>query len=121
MISRESILCKTPALAREEVAVPEWGGSVWARTLTGAERDRLEIEWTDTARVNFRARLVAYTACDGDGVNLFTVGDIPALGRQPTSALSRVCDVAFRLNLFTAGDQEDLRKNSESGPPDDPS
>lgn len=118
MLSRESILGKAPVLAREEVQVPEWGGSVWVRTLTGTERDRLEFEWSDTKRVNFRARLAAYSVCGENGENLFTPGDIPKLGTQPSSALSRVCDVAFRLNLFTKDDVEELAKNSDGGPSD---
>lgn len=119
MLTRESIFGTLPKLHREEVSVPEWGGSVWVRVLTGAERDRLEIQWGETKRHNFRARLVAYATCDEKGKNLFTEQDIQALGHQPTSALCRVCDVAFRLNLFTRDDVEELQKNSESGPSGD--
>lgn len=116
MLSRDSILNKPPQFPREEVPVPEWGGSVMVRCLSGAERDKLEVEWESTRRVNFRARLVAYATCDDQGKPLFLPNDIPSLGQQPASALSRICDVAFRLNAFTRADVEELEKNSGTDP-----
>jgi hypothetical protein len=116
MLSRDAILNKAPQFPREEVQVPEWGGSVMVRCLSGAERDKLEVEWESTKRVNFRARLVAYAACDDQGKPLFLTNDIPSLGQQPASALSRICDVAFKLNAFTKSDVEELEKNSGTDP-----
>jgi len=118
-LSRESILSRAPELPREEVPVPEWGGSVFVRTLTASERDRLETDWERTARVHFRARLVRFTVCDDAGKDLFRDVDIAVLGAHSTAAISRLTDVAFRLNKFTKTDVEELEKNSESGQPGD--
>ena len=35
-LSRSQILSKKDNLPRQEVLVPEWEGSVWVRSLTGA-------------------------------------------------------------------------------------
>ncbi len=115
MLSRADILKLTPQFPREEVQVPEWGGSVWVRTLSAAERDKLEAEWERTKRVNFRARLALYTLCDQNGVALMQEQDLHTLGNQASSALNRITEVAFRLNGFTKADEADLEKNSESG------
>ena len=116
MLTRDQILSVVPALPRQAVPVPEWHGSVNVRVLTGAERDRLEVEWEQTKRVNFRARLALYTVCDDTGKNLFQPQDLAVLAIQPTTVLSRIADVAFPLNRFTKEDVEELEKNSETDP-----
>ena len=110
-LTREAILAKTVILPREEVYIPEWGDSIFVRCLTGWERDQLELEWDRSKRRNFRARLAVATVCDAEGNDLFELKDIEFLGRQPSSILSRIADVAFMLNKFTKEDQEELEKN----------
>ncbi len=114
-LDRESILKQAPVLPRELVTVPEWGGDVYVRTLSASERDQLEMQWEKTKRVHFRARLVYYCACDEQGKDLFREEDVPVLGGHSTSAITRVCDVAFRLNKFTREEVEELEKNSRNG------
>jgi len=41
LLTRDAIL-EAQDLQHEEVYIPEWGGSVRVRTLTGAERDAFE-------------------------------------------------------------------------------
>jgi hypothetical protein len=115
ILNRESILQRAPVLPRELVAVPEWGGDVWVRTLSASERDQLEMEWEKSKRIHFRARLVYYCACDEQGADLFKQEDIAILGAHSTAAITRVCDVAFRLNKFTREDIEELEKKSVNG------
>lgn len=117
-LDRNAILFsgKPPVLPREEVDVPEWGGSVWVRTLSAFERDELERAWEATKRRNFRARLVVATVCDEHGKDIFELGDIEALGRHASTTLGRVFEVAVRLNKFTRDEVEDLEKNSASTP-----
>jgi hypothetical protein len=114
-LDRQSILACADTLPRELVNVPEWGGDVWVRTLSASERDQLEMQWEKTKRVHFRARVVYYCACDEQGRDLFREEDIPVLGAKSTTAVAKVCDVAFRLNRFTREDIEDLEKNSPNG------
>jgi hypothetical protein len=115
ILSREGILSQSPILPREELEIPEWGGSIFVRMLSASERDQLEIQWERTKRVHFRARLVYYCACTAEGADLFREEDIPILGAQPTSAVARICDLAFKINKFTKDDVEELEKNSPNG------
>lgn len=115
-LDRQTILSKTPQLARERVNVPAWGGDVYVRELTAWERDSLEVSWEKTKRHNFRARLAVATVCDEQGEDLFGLKDIEALGKHPSTALVAIADVAFRVNKFTKEEVEELEKNSESGP-----
>lgn len=103
----------------EEVEVPEWGGSVFVRGLTGAERDEYEASMVQFqgSKVksmeirNIRARMAAYAICDADGNRVFSSSDVLALSKKSAAALDRIMTVAARLSGMTAEDQESLRKN----------
>lgn len=118
MLDKESILAAED-LRTEEVQVPEWGGSVYVRTLTGKERDAWEATLLDgtgrNRRVkldNIRASLAAATICDAQGKQLFGPEDVAALGEKSALALDRVFEVAQRLNGLTGEDVEELVGNS---------
>ncbi len=113
MLSRDEILSASD-LSLEEVEVPEWGGSVLVRTMTGAERDRMETEFLAEKTVNVRARLAAVVLCDDAGRRLFSDADIVLLGAKSGAALDRVFAVATRLNGMTKRDVDELEKNSEA-------
>lgn len=105
------------------VEVPEWGGSVRLRSLTGAERDAFEatlVKEVDGKRVpdmeNLRAKLLAATIVDEDDRQIFSAYDLAALGRKSAVALDRVFAVAQRLNGMSADAVEDAVKNSDSAP-----
>jgi len=103
----------------EEVEVPEWGGSVFVRGLTGAERDEYEASMVQFqgSKIksmeirNIRARMAAYAICDADGNRVFSSSDVLALSKKSAAALDRIMTVAARLSGMTAEDQELLRKN----------
>ncbi len=117
ILTKEAILAADD-LPREVVHVPEWGGDVYVRTMSGTDRDAFEtslIARSDihagTSRMdNVRARLVALTLCDTDGVRLIDDADIVALGRKSARALDRVFAVAQRLNGIGV-EQADAAKN----------
>lgn len=110
----------------EDVSVPEWGGTVRLRGLTGSERDAYEasIEKQVGGKTvrdvrNFRARLVALAAINEDGTPLFEQNEVAALAGRSSVALSRLFDAACRLSGITEEDTEALEGNSEpaqSGP-----
>jgi len=117
-LSRESILTAAPPLALEVVEVPEWGGSVAVRELTGAERDAWEASVlgddgkpSDQAMTNARAKLVVRSVVDDDGTRVFGDTDIEAVGALSARGLNRVFEVACRLSGLTAGDVEELAGN----------
>lgn len=115
-LSREQIL-EADDLPREPVKVPEWGGTIFVRTMTGLERDEFEsaiiADKGKTDMKNFRARLAALTITDEDGNRLFKSTDMAALGRKSASALDRVFAVAQKLNGMSAADMEEAEKNSD--------
>src|SRR5690606_19506049 len=121
VLNREAILAAKD-LPRELVEVPEWGGAVYVRALTGAERDQFEASIVEQrgrdvrmAMRNIRAKLVALTVVDEDGQRNFTDDDVAALGGKSAAALDRLFAVAQRLSGLSKEDVEELAKNSESG------
>lgn len=119
-LNREAILAAED-LPRELVEVPEWGGAVYVRALTGAERDQFEASIVEQrgrdVRMNMRnirAKLVALTVVDEGGQRIFTDDDVAALGGKSAAALDRLFAVAQRLSGLSKEDVEELAKNSES-------
>ena len=114
ILSKEAILESNDG-ARELVEVPEWGGSVWIRSMTGTERDRFEDGLTDAngnvSIEGIRARLVCMTACDQDGKRMFADSDASMLGLKSAKALNRLARVAQRLSGLTLEAVEDAKKN----------
>ncbi len=117
-------------LPRERLELPEWGGHLYIRTMTGVERDAWEasmvrtrprrvngrnIEETETDLRNARAKLVSRVACDDKGEAIFSSHQVDVLGKKSASALDRCFDIAKRLNHLTNDDVEELVKNSEGG------
>jgi hypothetical protein len=113
-LTRDAILA-VPDLQTEVVDVLEWGGSVIVGTMTGAVRDAWERSLVDAKgkvnMENIRARLVACTVLDENGVRMFSDTDIAALGNKSAAALDRCAKVAQRLNGLTADDLETAKGN----------
>jgi hypothetical protein len=125
MLNREQILTAND-LRTEEVQVPEWGGAVLVRGMTGAERDRYEAtvvqqngKSTKVNMRNARARLVVMTVVDEDGKHLFSEADIESLSEKNAAALDRIFSVASRLSGIGDKDLDELSKNSLPGQSDD--
>ena len=119
-----SLLSKTDILSADDlksqdVAVPEWHGSVRIRSLTGRERDAFEaglVKGEGKERkvdmANMRARLVGLTVINEFGERLFTDDEVELLGAKSGAALDRVFSAAQRLNSLASEDVEQLTKNS---------
>jgi len=114
MLTRDSIL-QADDLPKESVDVPEWGGQVWVRTLSGTERDAFEQSMVNKKNKpnmdNVRARFAVLTICDEAGDRLFKAADADELGKKSAAALDRVFAVAQRLNGFSDQDQKDIAGN----------
>jgi len=98
----------------EPVYVPEWGGQVYVRVITGHERDRFELSVNDGQRknmVDIRARFVALVLSNESGERLFADSDIPKLTLKSASALDRVFGAGQILNGMTEEAVEGLAKN----------
>lgn len=108
-------------ITTEDVAVPEWGGTVRVRGLTGLERDEFEATLLDQkgkkAKVdmrNARARLVSLATIDESGKRIFSSEHVVILGTKSAAALNRVYDVAARLSGISDTDMDELSGNSEA-------
>lgn len=120
-LNRDQILAAKD-IDTTEVQVPEWGGSVLVKALTGAERDRYEqsvVEQngkkTKVNMVNARAKLVALAVVDDKGQPLFTAADIPALAQKSAAALDRIYAVASEKAGITDKDMAELTENFIDG------
>lgn len=125
ILTRDAIL-QAEDLPRELVEVPEWGGAVYVRSLTGTERDAFEFSIVEqrgrSAKMNLRnirAKLVAVSVVDEDGNRLFTDSDVKVLGQKSAMVLDRLFAAAQRLSGLRNEDVEELAKNSESDQDDD--
>jgi len=124
-LNRDTILGVSD-LQTEKVDVPEWGGDVIVRGLTGEERDAYEASrrqvrnaGTPHAEVvfiqdNARASLLVKCLVDEHGERLFTDRDAPALGQKNGAVLDRLFDVASRLSGMSDEEAEKLEGNSET-------
>ena len=119
-LSRDEIL-GADDLKSESVKVPEWGGAVIVRELTGAERDAWEssVVKTNGTKVtvdsqNMRAKLAALCIVDDEGKRMFTEKDALLLGKKSAAALDRVTDVARRLSRIGEDQLDSLGKASGS-------
>ena len=126
VLTREQIL-GAQDIVTKHVEVPEWGGTVIVRGLTGKERD----EWEDAMIVrsekrgknqptqmtlhNIRAGLVARSIVDSEGNRVFSVKDIEQLATKSAAALDRVYTVAGQLSGVTDADVEDLAEDFSEG------
>lgn len=106
----------------QRVAVPEWGGDVLVKTLSGKERDAFESTIVDMKLKgkdrqvnleNFRAKLVIASLVDEEGNKLFSPKQLDQLAQKSAAALHRVFKVAQELSGFGEDDVEEL--TSEMG------
>ena len=120
MLTRDAIL-EIQDIDIERVDVPEWGGFVFVKGMSGTERDTFEASIVENRgnspkvnMANIRAKLAAVSICDEDGKKLFTQKDVAALGKKSANALSRVFDAAQRLSGITESDIEELSDEMEN-------
>lgn len=118
ILSKDQIL-EANDLQSEAVQVPEWGGAVLVRSMTGADRDAFEASMitvgADGTRrpnmTNMRAKLVALTVVDEAGARVFDMSDVDRLALKSATALERVFTTAQRLNGLGAAAEADAVKN----------
>ncbi len=98
-----------------EVEVPEWGGFVGVRAMTGTERDAFEAaliaakEKSGGLPPNLRATFLSHTLCNADGSSFGATPE--ALGKKSGNVLDRLFKVAQTLNALDTEAQERLGKD----------
>ena len=94
-LSRDAILQRED-IVTEDVEVPEWGGTVRVRGMSGVERDKFEAgliaqpvangrrrkpqDQRQTNMENIRAKLCSWCCVDEQGAGSFAESDVQALG-----------------------------------------
>ena len=129
-LTREAILAAED-VKFEVVEVPEWGGSVRVRGLSGTERGRFEAlvtsddskrrsRGTERRKIDLLAsvtsRLCAKCIVDESGKRLFSDHDVEQLGAKSAAAIGRVSEVAMRLSGLSGDDVDELAEAMASDP-----
>jgi len=107
------------------VDVPEWGGEVIIKEMSGADRAEymasiIKFETNEKGEVvaepdpaNGDAKLLSYCLIDEDGNRLFTRDDIEALGAKNGEVLERLANEALNLNAIDKEAVDDAKGESE--------
>jgi hypothetical protein len=103
----------------ETLPVPEWGGDVFVKTLSGTERDAFEDAYSSDKMKNFRVRFLVLTLCDENGERLFSDSEIEELGKKSASVISRLFEKSWAINAFRSEDVDALGKDSATVPSGD--
>lgn len=114
-LTRDQILQLTGKRNIQEINIPEWGGTVYVRELTGKERDKLEASVlstngnnSKTNAENLRARLVVLAVVDESGNRLFSDEDAKTVGNLGVKGLQRAFIMAQRLSGLSDEEIEEL-------------
>ena len=117
-LSKDDIF-KADDLPTKDMDIPEWGGTLTSRTLTGAERDEWESAFVNQDKIDIRglkSRLVQLTTMNGDGQQMFTKADLQKINGKSASVIDRIFQVSQRLSGLTKEDAEEMVENSDAGP-----
>lgn len=117
MLSIDDILSANDSEVRE-IPCPEWGGSVYVRTLTADERDELDNLCREEG-ASARATIASKAMCDEQGNPIsVTKAQIKALGKKSAGPIERMVDAVLEMNGMRANDLETAGKNSGTTPDD---
>jgi hypothetical protein len=99
-------------LPTQDVSVPELGGDVRLRIMTGEQRDKWDsavAKRPDKEFAGLRSLLVSMCAVDENGKSLFTAKELDQAG---SNIVNRLFDAAFDLNKLGGKAVEEAAKNS---------
>ena len=114
-LSKTAILAAKDTKLSDPVPVPEWGGDVFVKTLTGTERDAFEDAYAENKMKAFRCRFLVLTLCDDKGQRLFEDADVAELGKKSSVVINRLFEAAWKHNAFTNEAVESLGEGSPDG------
>lgn len=122
MLTRDQLLASTSTFRRERVTIPELGGEVWVRALSGAE-----VEWWASAAADpalphvveetdadgatrrrtvpgrsISALVVSWCVVDEAGRQVFRPGDVDAIQQLPIEVIRPITRACFRLSGMEA-------------------
>ena len=123
-LTRDQILeaARNAKIERDTLQVPELGGQIWVRGMSGKERDAFE----EGLRIrrgrrsgqldlrNFRAQLAVKVIVTDQGERILTDADADIFGRIPAGVLRRIIARCTELSGATEEEAEELGNASES-------
>ena len=103
----------------EVVDVPEWGGQVGIRIMSGKQRDEYEtfmiskMDKKNKVRDSKQARamLLVLTLCDESGNPIFTEKDLDELNKKNSKVIENLFTKASDLNGLSPESVEEIEKN----------
>lgn len=113
-------------LKTKAVPVPEWGGDVLIRVMSGIHRaewdtfviSRRDKEGRIANQKQFQVKLLGFCLCDDNGRPLFeSEEELKLLDSKDSNVLDRLYDECADLNLLTPKSREDAAKNSNATTP----
>jgi hypothetical protein len=117
-LSKAAILAAKDTKVSAPIPVPEWGGDVFCKTLSGTERDAFEESYSENKMKAFRCRFLVLTLSDDKGERLFTDSETADLGKKSSVVINRLFDTAWNHNAFTTEAVEALGEGSPEGQSD---
>lgn len=121
MLSKKEIL-EVQDIQKVEVPVPEWGGAVYVKAMTGVERESWESSLYPGGKKDLRhirEKLLVRTLVDETGERIFGDKDVDALSQKNGIILNRLFEKAQEINGLRNEDVEERSKNSESAESED--
>lgn len=103
----------------KDVAVPEWGGDVRVRVMSGTSREQFERIQSAASKAgqpiaNLRERIMVATVCNEQGELLLKEEHIPILAEKDWTSLNEVFHAGLELNGMLAKSVDEAEKNSEA-------
>lgn len=120
VLSLDAILAASD-IEFDYVDVPEWGGTVRVRSLTGAERDKIVRSDMEQKGPAFYARVIAASLVDDEGNNIGDSTTAAALVKKNAGALHRVWKACQRLSGMGEEAVERAKDDLKTLPSDDTS
>lgn len=111
-LSKAAIMSAKDVRLSDAVSVPEWGGDVHLKTLSGLERDAFEEGYSEQRMKAFRVRFLVLTLCDENGERLFGDDDVDVLGVKSSVVINRLFEKSWAHNALNPEAVEALGKDS---------
>lgn len=123
-LTRDQILeaARNAKIERASLIVPELGGEIFVRGMSGIERDKFEegLRIRKGKRAgqsdlrNFRAQLAVRVIVKDDGSRLLLDADADVFGQLPAGVLDRIIAKCTELSGMAAEEVDDLGNGSAS-------
>ncbi len=127
-LTREQMLeaVRHATIERDRLTVPELGGEVWVRGMSGTERDQFEegLRIRKGKRAgqsdlrNFRAQLAVRVLVTDEGARILTNADAEIFGKLPAGVLDRIISRCTELSGKADEEIDDLKNGSAPAPSD---